>query len=86
MKQSLKALRLGAGGRPDELSARLLNHISKAVPNLVLGAMQEITTYESKPPEMSKIFLICINMSNLNKRFHKWPRQITIISNLLKKN
>ena len=44
MKQSLKALRLREGGGPDGLSARLLNHISKSVPNLIIGAMQEINT------------------------------------------
>ena len=48
MMQSLKALRLGAGGGPDRLSAILLSHMSKAVPNLVLGAMQGVTIYESK--------------------------------------
>ena len=52
MKQSLKALRLRSDREPDILSTKLLNHISKAIPNLVLGAMQEVTTYESKPHEM----------------------------------
>ena len=48
MKQSIKALGLGTGCGPDGLPARLLNNISKAVPNLILGAMQEVTTYDTK--------------------------------------
>ena len=66
MKQSLKALRLGTGRGPDGLYARLLNHINKVVPNLLLETMQEVTTYESKSHEMSKRYLILIDKANSN--------------------
>ena len=39
-------LRLESGGGPDGLSARLLNLLSKALPNLVVGVIQEITLFE----------------------------------------
>ena len=56
MKQRLKALGHRAGGRPESLSTRLLNNIAKVVPNLTLGAMQEIMTYKSELHEMSSRF------------------------------
>ena len=54
MKQGLKALRLGASGGPDGMTARLLNYIAKIIENLVLSALQEITVTPEKPENLSK--------------------------------
>ena len=84
MKQGLKALRIASARGPDGLSSRLLNHLAKLLPDLMLGAMQEITLYEHKPQKLSQRFLIFINKINTNKRCYKRFRLITLISNLLK--
>ena len=61
MKQWFRALILGSSGHPDGLSARLLNHLAKTMPVLILGAMQEITLMQDKPYKLSRSFLIFIN-------------------------
>ena len=48
MKQGLRALRLRASGGPDGMTARLLNYIAKFLPNLVLGAMQEVFNFHKQ--------------------------------------
>ena len=51
---------LGASGGPDGMAARLLNHISKLLPNLVLAAIKEITLVKEKPDNLSKRLPILI--------------------------
>ena len=53
MKQGLRALRVEPWGGPDGMNARLLNYIAKFLPNLVLGAKQEITLIGQKPDKLS---------------------------------
>ena len=48
MKQGIRALRLQYSGGLDGLSATLLNQLAKALPNLVLRAIQEITLLQNK--------------------------------------
>ena len=66
MKQGIRALRLGSSGGPDGNSARLLNHLAKVIPNLILEAMQEITLMQDKPYKLSKRFLFFINKTDSN--------------------
>ena len=56
MSQEQRALRLKASGGPDGITARLLNHIAKIIPYLVLGLLQEITLTPEKPENLSKRF------------------------------
>ena len=84
MRQGLKALKLTSRGNPDGISSRLLNYLANILPNLVLGAMHEITKYESKPDSLAERFLIFIKKITSNKTCYKKLRPINLISNLLK--
>ena len=67
MRQGLRALKLTSKGGPDGISSGLLNYLVKILPNLILGAMQEVTLYEKKPDTLSERFLIFIKKVNFKK-------------------
>ena len=84
MRQGIKALKLTSKGGPDGITSRLLKYLANILPQLVLGAMNKITSYEDKPEALAERYLIFIKKPNSNKTCYRKLRPINLISNLLK--
>ena len=61
MEECIEDLRLSAQGGPDGMTSRLLKVIASRLPNLVHGAMIDITCGAEKPKQLADRFLIFID-------------------------
>ena len=84
MEDCIEDLRLSAQGGPDGMTSRLLKVIASRLPNLVHGAMIDITRGAEKPKQLAHRFLIFIDKPESANLCYKKYRPINLLSNLLK--
>ena len=84
MEDCIEYLRLSAQGGPDGMTSRLLKVISSRLPNLVHGAMIDITRGAEKPKQLADRFLIFIEKPESTRLCYKKYRPINLLSNLVK--
>ena len=71
MQDCIEEMRLSAQGGPDGLTSRLLKVIASRLPNLVHGAMIDITRGAEKPKLLADRFLIFIDKPESVKLCYK---------------